>query len=275
MAKAFDKITLKISSATPGWNLDVWQYLPVAGSQPFPVIVMAHGLTATKKMRLDAYAERFAEHGYACLVFDYRRWGDSDGSPRCALNISEQHGDYRTVVDFARTQEAFDSQRVVLWGTSYAGGHALTLARSLNPIAVVTQCSYTGAAPRPPLGTFLKLGLSGIWDALRQGIGLAPFYIQAASEPGSLTGSSVFQLRGYKPVHIAAEIKCPVLLVMPEDDKVCLPQGAMDVAAKAPLCELVTTEGGHMDVYPDGKVFQLSLNSQLEFLRKHVPVLQV
>ncbi len=58
-----------------------------------------------------------------------------------------------------------------------------------------------------------------------------------------LTGSSVFQLRGYKPVRIAAEIECPVLLVVPEDDKVCLPQGAMDVAAKAPLCELVTTEG--------------------------------
>lgn len=101
MSKAFDKITLKIPSATPGWNLDVWQYLPVAGhgSQPFPVIVMwvtrfltfvlalcpcatyrAHGLTATKNMKLDTYAECFAEHGYACLVFDYRRWGDSGTS---------------------------------------------------------------------------------------------------------------------------------------------------------------------------------------------------
>lgn len=68
----------------------------------------------------------------------------------------------------------------------YLGGHALTLAPSLNPIAVVTQCAYTGVAPRPPLSTFLKLGLAGIWDTLRQGIGLAPFYIQAASEPGSV-----------------------------------------------------------------------------------------
>jgi alpha/beta superfamily hydrolase len=37
----------------------------------------AHGFSANKLMSLSPYAEAFAERGYACLVFDYRRWGAS------------------------------------------------------------------------------------------------------------------------------------------------------------------------------------------------------
>ncbi|WP_332394589.1 hypothetical protein [Ralstonia sp. 1B3] len=32
-------------------------------------------------MRLDAFAERFSDAGYACLVFDYRNFGASEGAP--------------------------------------------------------------------------------------------------------------------------------------------------------------------------------------------------
>jgi predicted alpha/beta-fold hydrolase len=57
------------------------------GSGPFPTIVMAHGLGGIKEMRLDAFAERFSLAGYACLVFDYRHFGASDGLPRHLLDI--------------------------------------------------------------------------------------------------------------------------------------------------------------------------------------------
>ena len=36
------------------------------------IIVMAHGIGAPEELRLDAFAERFVEKGYACLDFDYR-----------------------------------------------------------------------------------------------------------------------------------------------------------------------------------------------------------
>ena len=35
---------------------------------------MAHGFAAIRALRLAAYAERFAEAGYAVMVFDYRGW---------------------------------------------------------------------------------------------------------------------------------------------------------------------------------------------------------
>ena len=37
----------------------------------------AHGLGATKRAGLAGYAQAFASAGYGCVVFDYRRWGDS------------------------------------------------------------------------------------------------------------------------------------------------------------------------------------------------------
>ena len=38
---------------------------------PYPIIVMGHGLGSVRVMRLPAYAERFVEAGYGCLLFDY------------------------------------------------------------------------------------------------------------------------------------------------------------------------------------------------------------
>ena len=40
----FDWTVVKISSKTPGWDLDAWKYVPKtrgnAGKAPFPVIIM-------------------------------------------------------------------------------------------------------------------------------------------------------------------------------------------------------------------------------------------
>ena len=51
-----------------------WVYQPDADG-PLPLVVMAHGFSGTREMRLNAYAERFAQEGIAALVFDYRHFG--------------------------------------------------------------------------------------------------------------------------------------------------------------------------------------------------------
>src|SRR6478735_2776181 len=95
-----------------------WLYLPNAGVGGLPpVIVMAHGLGAIKALRLSAFAERFQAAGYACLVFDYRHFGDSEGEPRELLSIDRQRDDWRAAVAHARTLPEVDADRVVLWGT--------------------------------------------------------------------------------------------------------------------------------------------------------------
>ena len=66
-------------------------YLPDTAGRA-PIMVMAHGLGGTRNMRLPAFAERFVAQGYACLLFDYRHFGDSDGEPRQDLHLSTHNG---------------------------------------------------------------------------------------------------------------------------------------------------------------------------------------
>src|ERR1700743_3919793 len=87
-----------------------------------PLLVMAHGLGAVRTMRLDAYAERFCAAGYACLVFDYRNFGDSEGAPRQLLDIRMQLQDWTVAVAYARTLAGIDHTRIGLWGTLFSGG---------------------------------------------------------------------------------------------------------------------------------------------------------
>ena len=49
-------------------------YRPKAVEKP-AVILMAHGLAALRQFKLVQYAKRFAQAGYAVVLFDYRYWG--------------------------------------------------------------------------------------------------------------------------------------------------------------------------------------------------------
>ncbi len=62
---------IDVTFDSQGKRCAAWLYLP-PGPSPFPCVILAHGLSGTREMRLDAYATRFAEAGLAALVFDYR-----------------------------------------------------------------------------------------------------------------------------------------------------------------------------------------------------------
>ena len=115
---------------------------------------MAHGFSATRDLRLDAYAERFCAAGIGALLFDYRHFGASAGEPRQLLDIRRQHADYRAAVAYARGLDWVDPDRVALFGSSFSGGHVIAVAAQDPRIAaVVSQCPFTdGLATLPKLG---------------------------------------------------------------------------------------------------------------------------
>ncbi|MEG2637818.1 MAG: alpha/beta hydrolase, partial [Acinetobacter sp.] len=53
-----------------------------------PVIIMAHGFAALRQFRLIAYAQKFAQAGYAVVLFDYRFWGGSTCFPRELVSLN-------------------------------------------------------------------------------------------------------------------------------------------------------------------------------------------
>lgn len=127
--------------------------------------IRANGFGLTKAAGLPSYAEKFSSAGFACLLFDYRRWGLSgisqvlavnqselylDGTCRNSFFVSEQLEDYRTVFNWARENPLFDSDRIVMWGFSIAGASIVLssfltshLAAGGHVLALSAEVFYT------------------------------------------------------------------------------------------------------------------------------------
>jgi alpha-beta hydrolase superfamily lysophospholipase len=71
----------EVTFSSGGDTCAAWLYRAASDPGPRAIIVMAHGLTGTRRDRLGAFAARFAAAGIAALVFDYRGFGDSAGEP--------------------------------------------------------------------------------------------------------------------------------------------------------------------------------------------------
>src|SRR5439155_26999751 len=113
------------------------------------------------------FAPRFAAAGIATFVFDCRHFGDSDGEPRHLLSIRRQLADWRAAIASVRMVDVVDAGRIALWGTSFSGGHVLTIAaHNRGILAVVAQSPHVGRCsglPTPP-GQYLKLTAAGLRD---------------------------------------------------------------------------------------------------------------
>ncbi|UOR01313.1 alpha/beta hydrolase [Leucobacter allii] len=105
-----------------------WLFTPDEGEGPFPTVVMAGGWCYVKEIVQPHYAQMFADHGIAAILFDYRNFGDSDGGRRQHIDPQMQIEDYRNAISFAETLDVVDADRIGSWGLSYSGGHALVLA---------------------------------------------------------------------------------------------------------------------------------------------------
>ena len=141
-----------VSFESKGLTCRGWLYLPrgLAADETVPAIVMAHGFSAVKEQALPEFAERFADAGFAVLVFDYRCFGDSEGEPRCQLFPLDMVEDYRNAITWVAAQPHIDPARIGVWGTSFSGGLAAyvgTFDRRVK--AVVAQVpSLTNAETR-------------------------------------------------------------------------------------------------------------------------------
>lgn len=286
----------EVSFESGGLRCAAWLYRP-AGSAPHPCVVMAHGFAGTREVRLDAYAERFAAAGFAALVFDYRHFGASEGEPRQLLDIEKQLADWRSAIAWTRALAEIDPERVAIWGTSFSGGHVLTLgAEDRRLAAVVAQVPYCD--PRAASGSasqmFRLLG-AGLRDAVHGMLGLAPHEIAVVGVPGSLAvltspdsmpgylalsppgglwrnavaARIVLQLPRYRPLGAAARIECPLLVCVAEQDVVTPPGPAMEAAARAPRGTSKRYPCQHFEIYL-GALFEEAVADQVAFLREHL-----
>ncbi|HEY2334514.1 MAG TPA: alpha/beta fold hydrolase [Solirubrobacterales bacterium] len=267
-----------------------WLY-PAAGSaSEAPVVVMAHGLSGTRRDRLGPFAERFAAEGFAALVFDHRGFGDSGGEPD-RFDPAAQLDDWRAAIAFARSLPGIDSSRVVTFGSSMGGGNALAAAAEDPDVAAaVSQVPFLDivrqAHRSSPLVTARMLAAAARGAHL-PAVG-RPNELALINAPGGEEGwrrvvamgeesrwrnrvSSRWLLgRPFRPVRHAAKLHCPWLVCVGEADRVAKPGPAIAAARRAPLGELRAYPGvDHFDVY-DGPEHEAVVADEVEFLRRHL-----
>jgi fermentation-respiration switch protein FrsA (DUF1100 family) len=260
---------------------------------------MAHGFSGTREMRLDAYAERFAQEGIAALVFDYRHFGASAGEPRQLLDIRRQHEDYVAAIAYARQLDWVDANRIALFGSSFSGGHVLAVgAHDDRLAAIVSQCPFTdGLATLPNLGVanVLKGAVAGLRDQLGALAGRAPYYVPVTGEPGSFAVMTTPDSKGgieamvpaqtcwenriaarilvriglYRPGRQAARITCPVLVCACDGDALAPASRTAALVSKAPRAEVKRYPFGHFDIYV-GTAFEEAVSDQAAFLSRHL-----
>jgi fermentation-respiration switch protein FrsA (DUF1100 family) len=163
----FERTELTFDSG--GVDCAAYLYRPTAAGE-VPCVVMAHGFAATRDDGLPAYAQRFAEAGLAVLLFDYRHFGTSGGGePRQLVDVGHQHEDYHAAIRCARHLDGADPDRIVLWGSSFSGGHVIAVAAGDSRVAaVISQVPYADGlivAWQTPPPTMLRLAAAGVQDA--------------------------------------------------------------------------------------------------------------
>jgi fermentation-respiration switch protein FrsA (DUF1100 family) len=304
MSKAeytFKRINAEFQSEG-GIKLRGWLYLPNR-DPPIPGIVMAHGFSAVKEMYLDSFAEVFASAGLAVLVYDNRNFGESDGEPRQEIDPWVQVKDYRYAISYMRTRSEIDPNRIGIWGTSYSGGHVITVGAFDNRVrCIVAQVPLVSGSEnlrrlvRSDMIPDLRRMIAEDYERRFRGekpltipvVCKSPPEICALPTPDSyewftetakkrapnwrneVTLRSIEYLSMYEPIMYIRQVSPkPLLMIVAENDVLTPTDLALEAFERALMPkELYLLPGGHFDAYV--KEFEKSSRIAKDFFLQYL-----
>jgi len=286
------------SFLSAGDRCAAWLYMPTGVERP-PIVVMAHGFAGERSFGLEPFAERFAAAGLAVLLFDFRGFGGSEGSPRNLVDPFRHMADWRAALVHVRGRDDVDTSRIGLWGSSFSGGQVIALASEDHGFSAISaQVPYVD-----PISTFRTVGLGHVLkgsvlatrDLLRAAMRREPFQVPVVAEPGtfaimntpeSLPGYSSLIPEGtewanacparilltmtfFRPMGLARHVRCPALVVLAEKDSLIDPRAVEKTASRMENATLLRFPVGHFDVY-SGPVFERVVDEQTRFFVQHL-----
>ena len=290
----------KVRFASGDTECVAWHYPGTNGG----CVIMAGGGAVTKEPGTDRFAKRFNEAGFAVLAFDYRRLGESGGQPRQVVHMGQQLDDWQAAIGFAATLPGVDPTRLAVWGFSLSGGHIFPVA-ARNPqlaAAIAQTANVNGPAAsrnasrhQQPLA-MLRVTCLALLDALGGLVGRRPLLIGLSGEPGTtamlttpdgrlgdqvlnadnaypewqqeVAARSVLNFSLYRPGRHASRVRCPLLVVVADQDQTALAGPGVRAAAQAPGAELVRVPGGHYAPFLDAH--EHTVEAELAFLRRRL-----
>ena len=118
-------------------------YLP-EGFKPeheYPAIVVAGPLGTVKEQTQGLFAEALAKKGFATLAFDYRTFGESEGTPRQYENPANKTEDIQNAISFLGAHANVDANRIVALGICASSSYmapAVSSDRRVKAFATVS-----------------------------------------------------------------------------------------------------------------------------------------
>ncbi len=131
---------------------------------PVATLIMSHGNAGNLSHRL--YLVRALQRrDFNVLIYDYRGYGRSEGSP----DEAGIYSDGRAAFDYALTQPDIDPHRIILWGSSLGGAVAVDVATQRPAAGMILEATFSSAKdvariayPFLPVHFFLKTRLNSV-----------------------------------------------------------------------------------------------------------------
>jgi pimeloyl-ACP methyl ester carboxylesterase len=290
----------KVRFASGGAECAAWHYPGSTGA----CVIMAGGFAVPKGPGTDRFAQRFQEAGFHVLAFDFRGLGESGEGPCPVVSPGGQLADWRAALAFASGLPGVDADRLALWGFSATGGQILDVASGAPEVAaVVAQTPGLGGASaamnaaryQSPVAMMRLLG-RGLVDEIGSRLGRPPRAVPLAGRRGEVAvlttpdggvtpspldpdgaypewrqvvaARSALRLAFATSGRNASRVRCPLLVVVCDDDRSAPPGPALRAAARAPQAEVVHLAGGHYA--PFQGEHGRAVEAEVAFLRSHL-----
>ena len=242
-------------------------------------VLLCHGYTGVKDLYLPDNAKTLNDAGYVVMTFDYKGWGESEGT-RSRLAPYSRVADVQAAMTYLSIQPEADAERIGLYGTSYGGatvswtaaidqrakcivsvvgiGHGarwMSRVRRVDEWVDLRERSKEDREKRATTGESDYVDRSEILLPDRQSAELAAAARRLnPAAVGTIPMEYVDDTIGFNPEWIVDKISPrPILFITSEDDRLVLPEESEQLYAHAgEPKKLVVLKGyGHYEVYSE------------------------
>ncbi len=121
-----------------GQTLDAW-WISHQDGQTHPTLLYCHGNAANLSL-LSEVSKLFYDFGFDALIFDYRAYGDSEGSKS---DLSEKAVDEDAMSAFQWLKDkGIDEKTILIWGQSLGSAVAAELATQTHPAGLILEGAF-------------------------------------------------------------------------------------------------------------------------------------
>ena len=260
-------------------------------------VLLCHGYTGVKDLYLPDNAKTLNDAGYVVMTFDYKGWGESEGT-RSRLAPYSRVADVQAAMTYLGIQPEADADRIGLYGTSYGGatvswtgavdqrakcivsvvgiGHGarwMSRVRRVDEWFDLQERSKEDREKRASTGESEYVDRSEILLPDRQSAELAA--AARRNNPaavGTIPLEYVDDTIGFNPEWIVDKIsRRPLLFITSDNDRLVLPEESEQLYAHAgEPKKLVVLKGyGHYEVYTE-PAFSEVMAATLEWYRRYL-----